>query len=182
MKRQLLSDENAINPELKLQENGEPIVRIPLSPKRINQNGQILKVDPRQPMKKRILAYNQMLMKENQEKLASPSNVSLHRPFLPAVDSSPRRKLDVETSPRPVSLSETNSNATSPRKYEFLKELDSSVGQRISSLSKSPRCEKSHRLSPEVRSEFDPSERWNGALALMQLASSPPSRKFSQQS
>uniref|UniRef100_H2YMJ7 C2H2-type domain-containing protein n=1 Tax=Ciona savignyi TaxID=51511 RepID=H2YMJ7_CIOSA len=55
VKRQLLTDGCP-------DDHAEP-VRIPLSPKRLDQNGQMLKPDPRQPFKKRILAYNKLLMK-----------------------------------------------------------------------------------------------------------------------
>jgi len=183
VKRQLLTDENTANSELKVEENSDPAVRIPLSPKRINQNGQVLKVDPRQPMKKRILAYNQLLMKENQEKVTSPRHVTLQRPLLPPVDMSPRRKLDVQNSPEPILLSGKKTTSTPPKKYGYLKELDSPGEQRSNGISRSPRLDKSPCLNKNSQAcDSDPADRWNGALALMQLASSPPSRKFSQQS
>ena len=181
-KRQLLSDENATNSELKAEENSDPAVRIPLSPKRINQNGQVLKVDPRQPMKKRILAYNQMLMKENQEKVNSPPNqVTSQRSILPPVEISPRRKLDLENSPELLLSAGKKTTTTPPKKYNYLKEIDSPGEQKAGGLSRSPRLDKSPLLSQKMH-DSDPADRWNGALALMQLASSPPSRKFSQQS
>ena len=133
-------------------------------------------------MKKRILAYNQMLMKENQEKLTAPSSVGLQRPILPPVDVSPRRKLNIENSPETISLAAKTPNITPPKKYSYLKELESPLEPKTGGLTRSPRLDKSPVLSPITHTQSDPSERWNGALALMQLASSPPSRKFSQQS
>ena len=156
------------------------MVRIPLSPKRINQNGQVLKVDPRHPMKKRILAYNQML-KEKQEKLSNGS--SLQRPTLPPVDVSPRRKLDIENSPDSISLRSKIAKNTPPKKYSYLRDLESQNTINLNGLPNSFRPSgKTSPSSLKVPEHSDPSERWNGAMALMQLASSPPTRKFSQQS
>ena len=165
-----MSDENTNNQEVKALDPVDPAVRIPLSPKRINQNGQVPKIDPRHPMKKRILAYNQMLLKENQEK--SSNARAVQRPILPPVDVSPKQKIDIEN--RLESLRSVDSEVySSPKRYSFLGDLDSSPRK----TSKSPSANDSTCFKDSSCSE--PLDKWNGALALMQLASSPPSRKFS---
>ena len=178
VKRQLLSDENGGNVENKTELQSSS--RIPLSPKQINQNGKVLKVDPRHPMKKRILAYNQLLMKENQDKSTE------NRSILPPVNGSPKRKLNLESSPESLSLQEKSSmnKSPSPRRYTMLKDAsfsEVSLSQNIENFFTQKAVDKSD-CTRSVRERLEPVERWNGALALMQLASSPPSRKFSNSS
>ncbi|XP_076811772.1 uncharacterized protein LOC143458788 [Clavelina lepadiformis] len=213
-KRQLLSDNEENYSGIKDNEQEEPAVRIPLSPKRLNQNGQVLKVDPRHPVKKRILAYNQFMMKENQEQV-SPLSPFLQRPYpiLPPVTiTSPSKCPLVGNAESPNSDAsftsllkiESDEKNNLCRKYSFLRDLESVennlaetskvkdtilaekmdvVETSIQHQNKSPTRTRQIRLSGEENQGVnETSDRWNGALALMQLASSPPSRKISSSS
>nr|CAB3267997.1 ZF(C2H2)-76 zinc finger protein [Phallusia mammillata] len=188
VKRQLLTDENKES-FIKLNEAEDGAVRIPLSPKRLNQVVQVPRIDPRQPVKKRILAYNQLLMKQMKDqpenKVTLPP-IERSLPVLPSINS-PKRKLNLgnDSSLSPVqSLLQLEQQKSPLQKYSFLKDLES-VHEKSTPVKQPNTCsvivrrdsaEQQSRRSPAPNKSETFSDRWDGALALMQLASSPPTK------
>ncbi|XP_078484962.1 zinc finger protein [Ciona intestinalis] len=170
VKRQLLADTPGCKDDAE-----EPAVRIPLSPKRMDQNGQVMKFDPRQPFKKRILAYNKLLMRRsNDARDKCPPQGSI------------KQKLNLNENlhwknslPSPI----LESKLKCSEKFSFLEELESN-SDLILTTNLSPlkgKAKKENVVNTASLSPVsEPTDRWNGALALIQLASSPPSRKVKE--
>jgi len=163
------------------------------------------RIDPRQPVKKRILAYNKLLLKQS---AGETENIPTPRPLplLPPLSSaSPKRKLVLDVRDEPAleaaqRLPNLEREKTELANYSFLKELNA-AHEKVENVRRSNTCSvivrrgsvagqernvdhvqeacsnNKQAASKSGKETATSSDRWDGALALMQLAASPPSRK-----